>query len=49
MLLQDLDNDRDGRVDGVGDDADNGFWCRLGDASSKIAYDAGVDLCSKPR
>lgn len=44
MLLEDLSDDGDGGVDGVGDDEDEGFGCCGGDTCGEIADDACVDL-----
>ena len=44
MLLEHLDDDRDRRVDRVGDDADERFGCRLGNSRREIADDSGVNL-----
>jgi hypothetical protein len=37
--LEDLGEDGDGRVDGVGDDEDEGFWAVLGDAFGEVSAD----------
>ena len=44
MLLEDLGNNRNGGIDGIRDDQDESFWCKLGDASRKVSDDARVDL-----
>lgn len=44
VLLEDLSNDRDSRVDRVGDDKDKCLGGSLCDTSGKISDDTGVDL-----
>lgn len=44
MLLEDFGDDRDSRVDRVGDDAHKCLGCELGSSSSKITDNAGVDF-----
>ena len=44
MLLEDLCDDRDGRVHGVRDDEDKCLRRSLRDPSGKVAHDACVDL-----
>lgn len=44
LLFENLCNDGDGGVDGVGDDENECLGCVLCDASSKVADDASVDL-----
>lgn len=44
LLLENLSNDRDSRVDGVGNDQDEGLRGRARDAGGEIADDACVDL-----
>lgn len=39
-----LSGNRDGRVDGVGDDQDEGLGGELGNALDEVADNAGVDL-----
>lgn len=47
MLLENFDDDGDGRVDRVGDYADNGFGGILGNTSCQITNDTRVDLVEK--
>src|ERR1700712_1187916 len=42
--LEDLGCDWDGRVDGVRDDEDIGFWSDFGDDFDEAFDDAGVDI-----
>ena len=44
VLLEDLGDDRHGRVDGVRDDEHERLGGVLGDARSEVAHDACVDL-----
>jgi hypothetical protein len=44
MFLEDLGDNGDCRVDGVGDDKDECFGSRRGDANSQVMNDASVDL-----
>jgi hypothetical protein len=44
VFLENLCDDGDGGVDGVGDDEDKGFGGGGGDAGSEVPDDAGVDL-----
>lgn len=44
LLLEDLGKDGDGRVDGVGDDQNEGLGSGLGDGLSESGADTGVDL-----
>lgn len=44
MLLEDLADNGDSRVDRVGNDEDKGTRAVLGNALGEIANDAGVDL-----
>lgn len=44
MLLEDLGDNRDGRVDGVRNHEDERFGCALRDSSSEVANDTGIDL-----
>lgn len=43
-LLEGLDHDRDGRVDGIRYDENKGFGCVLGNTLCKAFDNAGVDL-----
>lgn len=43
-LLEDLSNDGDGAVDGVGDDQDVGVRCRLSGGLGQVADDGGVGV-----
>lgn len=47
-LLQDLGKDRDGRVDGVGNDQDESLGAGVGDGLSEGCTDTSVDLQSAP-
>lgn len=44
MFLENLSDDGDSRVDGVGDNEDKRLGARLGDTGGKVANDASVDL-----
>jgi len=44
LLLVDLGPDWDGRVDGVGDDANHGLWAVLGASDSEVTDDRGVGV-----
>lgn len=44
LLLEDLCDDGDGRVDGVGDDENESLGCGLCDADGDVADNAGVDV-----
>ena len=44
VLLEDLGDDGDGRVNGVGDDKDERLWRALRDTGGEVADDACVDL-----
>jgi len=51
LLLEHLGEDRDGRVDGVGDDADHGFWAVLRTCRGQVTDDRGVGVlgnCYQP-
>jgi hypothetical protein len=44
MFLEDLGDNGDCRVDGVGDDKDECFGSRRGDANGQVMNNASVDL-----
>jgi hypothetical protein len=44
MFLEDLGDDGDCGVDGVGDDKDECLGSRRGDTNGQVMYDACVDL-----
>ena len=44
MLLEYFGDDRDGGVDGVGDDQDKRFGRCFGDACGEVTNDTSVDL-----
>lgn len=44
LLLENLGDDWDSRVDWVGDDEDEGLWRVLSDTSGDVSDDGGVDL-----
>ena len=44
MLLEDLADDGDSRVDWIGDDEDKGMGAVLGDTLGQITDDTSVDL-----
>lgn len=47
LLLEDLGDDRDGRVDRVRDDKDKSLGRVLGNAYGNVTNDTGVDLCER--
>ena len=46
LLLEHLGNNGDSRVDGVGNDQDEGLGRVLGDSYGNVTNNAGVDLCT---